>query len=660
MATERPILPHVVREGQLVSGRYRVEGCLGSGSMGTVYRARDEEVGMLVAVKLLKPHLLSNDSSLLRLRNELLVARTLHHRNLVRTYTFEVSEEGIPFIVMELVEGVSLEALLTAQPGNKLPADETARILHDIASGLAHAHESGVIHRDIKPQNILLTADGVCKIADFGLARHSFDEQDLTKTGSSVGTPYYMAPEQFRGEPATFAIDIYSLGIVGYEMLTGSHPFESSVFFSLALQHISDPLPDLRAANVPDWLADLIARCAAKNPSHRYLSMCEVAAILSTHFSVESREEWQAARDNSRRHQIAQFIRQRLRRASRSLFLWVGILFSCHLTFFGITRINHWVEAKLSTLVLIADSHLPWFVLAPTKYLLGYAQVDPRSSQQLVDAACGTSNSGINAGLAEMLSITVPDVNARSANGDAPLHCTLRYDGQLAHYLLTRGADINIRGARGKTPVQIEMLSKDAVVLKEMLPYARLDFADDDGNNSLHDAVTFEYLEGMRMLLASRPPLAVINARNRFLDTPLLLAIRNGSVSSSQIVALLLAANADPMIRDRFGVLPLALAAHFGQVETVNLLLRYVSAAEANDGDLYGKTPLMYAVDGESFENVQLKIAKALLEAGADVNSKTTDGATVFDFLRDSGQDSQVGKLLESWRPVDEVGLGLK
>jgi eukaryotic-like serine/threonine-protein kinase len=257
----------------LSSGRYRVERVLGNGAMASVVLAHDEELDRLVAVKLLDERLAADESFRARFAREARVAAALSHPNVVTV--FDVGEhDGRPFIVMEHVEGRTLEERLRRE--GPLPADEVRRIARQVCSGLEHAHAQGLIHRDLKPANLIERDDGTIKIADFGIARAA--ETTLTETGTILGTAAYLAPEQAEGREVTQATDLYGLGVVLYELLTGERPWEVESLAALASRG-TEPAPE----PPPDAPADLraaIARCLAPDAADRPTSAGEVADLL--------------------------------------------------------------------------------------------------------------------------------------------------------------------------------------------------------------------------------------------------------------------------------------------------------------------------------------------------------------------------------------------
>ena len=248
----------------VAGGRYRLGHPLGHGGMATVYLARDTELDRPVAVKVLAENAAGDDGLRKRFLREARLAARLSHPNVVGV--FDAGEDdGRPFLVMEHVEGETLADLLARRV--KLPAEEVRGLGQQAARGLAHAHSAGLVHRDVKPQNLLLREDGTLKIADFGIARAA-EGTALTQAGTVLGTAAYLAPEQALGEQATPASDVYSLGAVLYELLTGRPPIEVRSFEDLAKAKPIAPVREL-APETPRDLEDLVMRCLARNPSYR-------------------------------------------------------------------------------------------------------------------------------------------------------------------------------------------------------------------------------------------------------------------------------------------------------------------------------------------------------------------------------------------------------
>ncbi len=247
-----------------MSGRYQLEEPLGHGGMASVYRARDTELGREVALKALAENLTGDEELRKRFLREARLAARLSHPNVASVYDVGEEEDGRPYIVMELVEGATL-----AERGRVSP-EEARGLALQAARALAHAHEAGLVHRDVKPANLLLRRDGTLKIADFGIARAA-ETTRLTQAGTVLGTAAYLAPEQALGEDVTSAADVYSLGAVLYELLTGRPPFEFDSLADLAEKQQAMAIAPVRelAPETPSDLEDLVMRCLARNPSYR-------------------------------------------------------------------------------------------------------------------------------------------------------------------------------------------------------------------------------------------------------------------------------------------------------------------------------------------------------------------------------------------------------
>jgi serine/threonine-protein kinase len=262
-----------------VGGRYRLERPLGHGGMATVYLGRDTELERPVAIKLLAENLAGDDEFRRRFVREARLAARLSDPNIVSVYDAG-EDDGRPYIVMEHVDGETFAELLARR--GRLDPDEARELAAQAAAGLAHAHEAGLVHRDVKPQNLILRRDGTVKIADFGIARAA-ETTSITVAGTVLGTAAYLAPEQAMGEEVTAAADVYSLGAVLYELLTGRPPFEFETLADLADQQRRmevTPVRDL-APEVPPGLEDVVMRCLARNPAYRPASAAELASVLS-------------------------------------------------------------------------------------------------------------------------------------------------------------------------------------------------------------------------------------------------------------------------------------------------------------------------------------------------------------------------------------------
>lgn len=247
---------------------------IGHGGMAVVYRARQDSLERTVAIKILSENLAASTEFMERFRREARTVANLRHPNVITVFDFGEDENGVPYLVLEYIEGPTLADLMdTGLDDRRIPG-----LLDQIAAGLDYAHARGVIHRDIKPGNVLMTDDGRAVLADFGLA-WLLEGAHLTLTGGVIGTPEYMAPEQAGGEAIDHRVDVYALGVVLYEMLVGARPFVAETPIAVLLQHLQDPPPSIVDArpDLPLGVGEVIARALAKDPSERFGSAGELA-----------------------------------------------------------------------------------------------------------------------------------------------------------------------------------------------------------------------------------------------------------------------------------------------------------------------------------------------------------------------------------------------
>jgi len=270
-----------LRSGERFGTRYEIVSVLGRGGMGTVYRARDLELGEDVAIKTVRPELVSDETFRERFKDEIRLARRISHRNVVRTHDFGEAG-GVWYLTMEYVEGITLRELLDTR--GRLAPPVALAIGTQLAECLAVAHEVGVIHRDIKPQNLLLDPDGVLKVLDFGVARLAERSAGLTEAGLIMGTPAYMSPEQITSDPVDHRADLYAAGAVLYECLTGRPPIEAGTMVSLIARVLADEPapPSSLVPDVPAALDDVVLQLLAKRPQDRPPSAAALVERLQT------------------------------------------------------------------------------------------------------------------------------------------------------------------------------------------------------------------------------------------------------------------------------------------------------------------------------------------------------------------------------------------
>jgi len=265
--------------GSTFAGRYQVIEELGKGGMGKVYKVEDNEIKENVALKLLNPEVASDEKTIERFRNELKFARKITHKNVCRMYHLSKEEDSY-YITMEYVSGEDLKSLIKRI--GQFTAGKAVSIAKQVGKGLSEAHGLGVVHRDLKPQNIMIDKEGNVRIMDFGIAR-SVEARGVTQAGTIVGTPDYMSPEQVEGKEADQRSDIYSTGVILYEMMTGKVPFEGDTALSVALKHKTEAPPDPRSINpqLPSDLSGIILRCMEKDRERRYQTVDELLSDLS-------------------------------------------------------------------------------------------------------------------------------------------------------------------------------------------------------------------------------------------------------------------------------------------------------------------------------------------------------------------------------------------
>lgn len=279
----------MIVKGQKVNSRYEVIKTIGEGGMANVYLAKDIILDRNVAIKVLRGDLATDEKFVRRFQREALSASSLSHPNIVEIY--DVGEDdGDYYIVMEYVEGKNLKQLLKKR--GKLTVAEVVDIMIQITSAMGVAHDSLIIHRDLKPQNILIKDDGEVKITDFGIAM-ALNATQLTQTNSAMGSVHYFPPEQANGKGSTLKSDVYSLGIMMYELLTGTLPFRGDNAVEIALKHLKEPIPSIRTElpELPQSIENIIIRATAKNPKNRYANANEMHDDLMTALNKERENE---------------------------------------------------------------------------------------------------------------------------------------------------------------------------------------------------------------------------------------------------------------------------------------------------------------------------------------------------------------------------------
>ena len=315
--------------GTLISDRYRLEERIGSGGMSSVYRAFDPTLERWVAIKLMHRDISNDPDQLERFRREARAVAQLNHPHVV-TVIDAGEDEGAPYIVFEYVEGETLKERIKRQ--GRLPVPEAVAYAIEIGRALESAHEHRLVHRDVKPQNVLIDPDGRAKVTDFGIAR-ALEAHGLTAPGRVLGTTDYVSPEQALGHAVTQQSDIYSLGVVLYEMLTGEPPFRAESQVAVAMKHVREPLPDVQRLRpeISAALAAVVERATAKETQHRYASAGEMVHDLEEVLAIEAARAGQATGEattvlRTLSSDTADFAPVRLRHPKRVVFLTVLLL----------------------------------------------------------------------------------------------------------------------------------------------------------------------------------------------------------------------------------------------------------------------------------------------------------------------------------------------
>ena len=279
----------MIAKGHMINDRYQITRMIGEGGMANVYLAYDTILNRNVAVKILRGDLADDEKFVRRFQREAIAASSLSHPNIVEMY--DVGEDnGKYFIVMEYIEGRTLKSLIKKRGALTLP--EVIDIMLQLTSGIACAHESYIIHRDIKPQNVMILDDGRVKITDFGIAM-ALNSNELTQTNSVMGSVHYLPPEQASGSGSTIKSDIYSLGILMFELLTGKVPFKGDNAVEIAIKQMKDKIPSVCEINpeIPQAVENILLRACAKNPKNRYDSVAEMHSDIATALNPERKEE---------------------------------------------------------------------------------------------------------------------------------------------------------------------------------------------------------------------------------------------------------------------------------------------------------------------------------------------------------------------------------
>lgn len=555
---------HRFQVGELIAERYELVRNLGAGGMGAVYQVIDRTLdNEVIALKLLYPHLIQDGVIFARFRNEVLIARRLAHPNIIRIYDFGRDRDSSAFISMEYIEGISLSQKIYAARHERYTFSQSVEVLLDICHGLAHAHRRSVIHRDLKPDNILLSIHGETRITDFGLARTLEVDKGFTQSGEAVGTPYYMSPEQLRGDDLDIRCDIYALGIIAYEMVVGQRPFEDESYLALAAMHFKEDIPKFAtsASGIPAWFQEFVFICGEKERQNRFQKMEEAIAFIEKHRGElgENSVSRPAIRVQARRSS-----RHSSHRRFRLAWLMGLLLLSICLPL-GLAvliRSHQELQARASGWVLGVEQSF------------GGSQLEPLRALAAVDLEYGeeTFREAITAERAlDCLALLTAGLNPNTevSPGQPALHYAISQgDDRIAELLLDYGADPSALDGSGYTPLMRAAEKNNEWILRRLLEKGV------DANAQRVDGST-------ALLLAS----AFRSEDQAALSKNL------------RIIQALLAENANVNVPVKGIGSALTLAAQAGKAPVVALLAN--ASADLNFKDPDGKTALMYAMSAE-------------------------------------------------------------
>lgn len=574
-----------IAPGAVIHRRYEVIKTLGFGAVGTVVLAADRELDdQRLVLKILHGHLAAEPNTVKRFNAEAMLGRQISHPNVARLYDV-VSEGDFHFLTMEYVEGCSLEELLLGATNRRLPWDEALHLLLQVLSALVAAHAQEVTHRDLKPANILVDRSGCAKLVDFGLAKGVESAHGLTRTGELIGTPRYMAPEQF-ANLADQRSDFYAWAIVAYEMICGKAPFVAESSIALMQKHRLEPYPyeDLIAAGCPDWFAQILRSCAEKDPANRPHSARHILTEIQQRYTPAAPGQVQRAlvhvvkRSQRSHHLLNNSARFWIR------LLWIGVV----LVGTG-GMLHERMYRQRTAMGVVQISKLTGISAAPFLSLLGFGKYSELRNEDLVAAI---SENNIYA----------------------------------ARVLLSAGVGPNVTDADG-LPVYHQTFSGNPYVIESLCASkANTEAVSPNGSTALLEAIRRGLRGHAHYLLACN---ASLLARDRFGNTPLLLVVAQGDPLLLELLGRnKLALYQTQNSRSADGLPAIHLAIERSHWAIAKELLSMGFDTEVRDGE--GRTVLMRLVAMRRTAEAA-ELFRLLLKRGADVRARDYAGRTLLD-----------------------------
>ena len=615
--------PFSFEPGAFFAGRYEILERIGPGTFAWTLKARDTALdGEIVCLKILFPQFSADESVTDRLSREVLLVRQLAHPTIVRVFDLDQDETHGHFISMEYIEGWSLDRVLK-NAYRELKPEYKVKILFEIAKALEFAHKRGVIHRDLRPGNVLLSKNGEVKLSDFSIARSLEDESGLTRTGEIIGSPSYMAPEQFLGEEIDCQADIYAFGLLAIEVLSGQAECTETDYLKIASRRLegSEPAPTRNLNNVSPWLQKLICECCKTNKSERIPSGSQLVDLFQENVGkLESR--------------VIQLRLPSLQKGRRkNLLLGLGYLF---LSCFVLLTFTYVMAQQRSARIFIGANLLRFEALS------GY---EPILLKRLVNVHTSLSDPdpiGVALGRRD-----INELRLLMAAGAASLPITEASDDLLHHLYSTADIDfpevfripafLNGRNAMGDTPVISAIKSRKIDEVELLLKYpVDLSLNNDIGLAAIHvSALTGQ--EQMIQLLKAHANLDQLDANG---NTAMHLAVLG---KNPGVLKALLNAGANIETRDAIGRTPLmvALQNHNNSEQAQKLYTELMRGKPQLDArDTRGNTALHYAVKWADFATIEL-----LVESGASLSTRNGKGLSAIQLAAEMGRKDVVESL---------------